>query len=100
MLIIDCSAVTECSHCKKSIQTESISVHEKKCLDRPIKCPECSEIVAFQKWCEHECQVVAAEGIYFIYKKYIFLCFIIIVCNESHKTIFFFYPLQENFSLL
>ena len=63
---IDCIAVTKCSHCKKNIETESFSLHEKRCLDRPIKCPECLQIVAFQKWCEHECQVVEAKGNYFI----------------------------------
>ena len=95
MFTIDCTTVTKCSHCKKNIDTKSISIHEKRCLDRPIKCPECLEIVAFQKWCEHECQVVEAKGNYFI-----FLCFIIFLCNESHKTIFYFYHLLERISLV
>ena len=100
MFTIDCTTVTKCSHCKKNVDTKCISVHEKRCRDRPIKCPECSQIFAFQKWFDHECQVVDAKGNYFIYKNSTFLCFIIILCTESHITIFFFYNMQEKCSLV
>ena len=77
-----------------------ISLFGKRCSDRPIKWPECSQIVAFQKWCEHDCEVVEAKDNYFIYKNSIFLCFIIILWNESHNTIFYIYHLQEKLSLI
>ena len=49
----------ECAYCKKSFDAKNISFHEKKCR---IKCPECSDIVLYQKWQEHQCQISGAEG--------------------------------------
>ena len=89
MLTIDYTAVTVCSCCKKTIIGEFISIPKKRCVDRPVKCPECSEIVAFQKWCEHECQEVEAKGNYFCLKIpffYISKSFFVINSTISSST--------------
>ena len=52
----------ECAYCKKAFDVKKIPLPEKKCR---IKCPECSDIVLYQKWPEHECQMTKAEGTLF-----------------------------------
>lgn len=64
----------ECCHCKEAFDAEILSSHQKKCMHRPVKCPDCLEIVLLQKWLEeHECQNERTEGILhflFMYKNF------------------------------
>lgn len=58
------NASAECCHCKGTVDAESLSAHQKKCMHRPIKCPDCLEVVVLQKWLdEHKCQDERPGGI-------------------------------------
>lgn len=54
---------SECSYCQNTFIAEFASWHEKKCLEKPLKCPDCSEVVLLQNWYDHECHMPRAEGI-------------------------------------
>lgn len=55
----------KCSFCNTTLQNpEAVSSHKKKCLDKPIKCPDCGDIVALKSWYDHNCQMVDAGGIF------------------------------------
>lgn len=68
MLILGRVAAAQCSYCKEKLNSESVSSHEKKCVSKPIKCPECCDVIPLLKWYEHECQMKKSKGtqLYFL----------------------------------
>lgn len=64
LMILGNPATKKCSYCKSSLDTdEELSSHQQKCTDKPIKCPECSDVIALKNWYDHKCQMKGAEGI-------------------------------------
>lgn len=59
----------QCSYCKETLEAESILSHEKKCMNKPVKCPECCDVIALKNWFEHECQPSKSKGILLILLK-------------------------------
>ena len=59
------TTTAECSYCKGTCNPEVLLLHEKRCTDKPMKCPECSEVILLLNWDEHKCQTSNAEGIFF-----------------------------------
>lgn len=84
MLLLGDTAAVECAYCKGNFDTESLSLHIKRCVDRPVKCPDCLEVILLQKWLyDHECQKEKAEGILFnSYQIYI-----LILCSSCNLTV-------------
>lgn len=78
MLILDNTdtVTAKCSYCKEDFIAECLSSHEQKCLDKPIRCPTCNDVVALRDWFGHECQTMGIKSIsfIFIYSSIIFLC--------------------------
>lgn len=57
-----------CYHCKGAFEAEKLFSHQKKCMLRFIKCPDCLEVIVLQKWLdEHECQTERPKGIYILF---------------------------------
>ena len=59
------TTTAKCSYCKETFNTEVLRLHEKRCTDKPMKCPECSEVILLLNWYEHKCQTPKTEGTFF-----------------------------------
>lgn len=65
MLGNSASASVVCRHCLHDFDSGSLSSHQKRCMRRPVKCPDCLEVTELQKWLdEHQCQKKRTEGIH------------------------------------
>lgn len=58
------TATEKSSYCKSTLDShDDFSSHQQKCMEKPIKCPDCSHVVVLKDWYHHKCQNTGAKGI-------------------------------------
>lgn len=62
-ITLGATSTAECPHCKLILEAASMPTHEKSCMYRPMKCPQCGEDIATKLWLDHECLTAITNGI-------------------------------------
>lgn len=63
MLFLGDAATAECSDSKESLDSKETSLHEKTGTNKPIRCPECSNLIVLDEYYEREYQMTRTENI-------------------------------------
>lgn len=62
-ITLGATSTAECPHCKLILEAASLPTHDKCCMDRPMKCPQCGEDIATKLWLDHKCLTARTNGI-------------------------------------
>lgn len=63
MLFLEDTATAEYSDSKESLDSKETPLHEKTCTNKPIRCPECSNLIVLDEYYERESQMTRTENI-------------------------------------